>query len=216
MATSKTNVISIGSGQLSDLSTTTRIFSSNSRCDAYAALTNYSIGNVVEYSGTLYRSLQNSNIGYQPDVSPTYWVAEFQNVHDGDIHISVSSGTSDIQQRISGLWLSLGGQPLKVSLVDGQLVSAPVFAYSAGIMPYAEINYTIRRGPGHGQKRRGKVIILNDLTGSLQYSHEFDEIGADVEVPLTFAIGGGFVTISYTSVLQGSVIEFAYDIKGWA
>lgn len=41
--------------------------------DPYVALTTYNVGDIVRYSGVNYVSLQASNTGNQPDISPTFW-----------------------------------------------------------------------------------------------------------------------------------------------
>lgn len=40
---------------------------------AYAGGTTYALDAVIQYGGRLYKSLQNSNTGHQPDTSPTWW-----------------------------------------------------------------------------------------------------------------------------------------------
>lgn len=39
----------------------------------YAAGTTYAVGNIVYWNGNRYTSLQSSNTGNQPDISPTWW-----------------------------------------------------------------------------------------------------------------------------------------------
>jgi hypothetical protein len=212
MAQIKNNIVTIGSGQISQASISSRIIASNYKCDIYNSGITYGQYNVVEYGSNLYRSIAGGNLGNQPDISPTLWAPELLAVHDGDIHI-VNNGTiSDIQQRIGGAWASIVGQPIKVTLTDN--TSGVAFTYSAGNLPYAEINYTIIRGTSNSNKRQGKIIILND-GGTLQYSHEFNEIGIDVDVALSLAVGGGSVSISHVTGLYGLNAELSYTVEGW-
>ena len=40
---------------------------------SYSSSTTYSQGSVVKYSGLVYKSLQESNVGHEPSTSPSYW-----------------------------------------------------------------------------------------------------------------------------------------------
>jgi len=217
MSQQKQNIVSVGPGQMNQYKTyTSDIISSSGQCDFWSTGKTYADLNIVEYSGNWYRSIQAGNIGNQPDITPTYWRLEKVGVKDGDICLVNNGNKSDTQQRIAGVWRSLANQPLRISLVDGQLTPAVAVQFNAASFPFAVIDYTIRRGSGHGRKQRGRFIILNDGTGTLNYSLEYEEIGTDVEVTMTPVLVGGWVQMQYTSVDNGGVaIEFGYDLKGW-
>lgn len=182
--------------------------------------TSYSLGQAIVYGGVSYNSLQNSNLGNQPDTSPLFWSQV--DGKDGDIWFQTpaagfpAGGTDcDVFQKSGNIWASLRGKEIQIALVDGQLVTADAISIPAGIFNYANVEYTVRRGGGHGRKRQGSMKILNDGS-SVQYSHDFNEIGSDVNVPFTVSVSGGFVHFEYTSANEGVPIMFGYVLKGWS
>lgn len=183
--------------------------------------TTYSINQAIVYDGVSYNSLQNGNLGNQPDISPLFWSPV--DGYDGCVWIQVPvagfpAGGSDVDilLKVSNIWVTISGNPVQIPLVDGQISTADALTIPAGPFAYATIDYTVRRGGGHGRKREGTFKILNDGISSVQYSHTFDEIGLDVNVPFTVSISGGLVHLEYTSANEGVPIEFSYTIKGWA
>ena len=216
MAQEKLNVMAVGPGNMTSPVATARLFASNLACAPYNPAATYAVNNVVEYSGNVFRSLQGSNVGNTPSSGSAYWHLELVGIQDGDVCFVVNGSYSSIQQRAGGLWGSVSGQPVSVALVDGQLTTADAFTFSGSYLPYAEIQYTIRRGAGQGSKRKGSLTILNDGSGTFQYSHEFLELGTDVSVTLVLSMAGGTFHVGYTSVATGAAITFEYTLKGWA
>lgn len=66
-------------GALNPVNTAINNLSATSFQGAWSASTTYSQGASVDYSGTIYISLQGSNIDNTPSSSPTYWVAPEAN-----------------------------------------------------------------------------------------------------------------------------------------
>jgi len=186
----------------------------------WSAGTTYGLGDAVLYEGLSYNSLILGNIGNQPDTSPTEWV--LVDGKDGDVWIQTPAagfpaGGSDAELYIKSaeIWRPLSGaNPVTVALNDGQIALETAFEYPAGALPFAIVEYTVRRGSGHSRKRHGYFVILND-GGSHSETHEFEEIGADVNVPFSIDIFGGNVRLRYTSTLETSAIELRYSVKGW-
>lgn len=182
--------------------------------------TSYNTGDPVIYDNIGYNSLTSLNVGNQPDTSPSDW-AEVDG-KDGDIWIQVPAagypaggGDTEIYIKNNTLWRPLSGaNPAKVFLNDGQILEDTAIEIPAGVFPYCELIYTVKRGAGDNIKRAGKFIILND-GGLVTYSHEFNEIGVDVQVPFLVDLSTGKVRLRYTSALQGNTIELRYNIKGW-
>lgn len=216
MSQQKQNIVSIGPGQMNQHGgQTSNIIASSDQCDFWDISKSYANLAIVEYSGDLYRSLSGGNVGNQPDTATAFWRKELVSTKDGDICIAVNGNKSDVQQRLGGVWKSIAGQPLRISLVDGQLVPAVALQYNAANFPYAVVDYTIRRGSGHGRKQHGTMTIMNDGSGTLNYSLEYEEIGSDVQVSIVPVLNAGWVQLQYTSVVNGVTIEFAYELKGW-
>lgn len=228
MALPKYRGIKLGPGSFSDLTGECELFvearSPNNGTPGtveWDVGSTYNIGDAVVYEGLSYNSLVGSNLGNQPDTSPSEWKPV--DGKDGDIFIQVPSagfpaggGDVDIFLKVDTVWRALAEtSPPTVALVDGQLSEATAVELPAGIFPFAEISYTVKRGSGHSRKRKGVFTILNDGS-TVEYSHEFDEIGADVNVPFSVDIAGGLIRLRYTSVLEGSAIELKYSVKGWA
>lgn len=134
---------------------------------------------------------------------------------DGDVYIVINGSSSDVLQRKGGVWVSLLDAPVVTPLVDGQVLPIVAFSYPVANFPYAEVTYTIRRGSAHSQKRHGKMVILGDSGGTIQYSEELVELGTDVGVVMQPTIVGTNVEFHYTSTAFGTPIELEYTIKGW-
>lgn len=76
------------------------IYSSAVNANAnYAAGTTYALGNRVTYSGKIYESLQNSNIGHTPDTSPTWWLF----IGPDNKHVALDSSVSTVSSNIGDL-----------------------------------------------------------------------------------------------------------------
>lgn len=189
---------------------------------AWDIITTYSSGDAILYQGISYNSLQAANTGNQPDISPLWWSPV--DGKDGDVWMEIPAaaypiggGDVELYLKANNTWQGVKGTPVTVALVDGQLTPAVAFEFPASTFRYAKVEYTIKRGSGHGRKRKGMFEILNDGTSpNPVYSHEYNEIGNDVNVPFIIDYSGGKVRVLYTSVLEGVVIECKYVVKGWA
>ncbi len=215
MALEKIDVLALGRGNLTDNSNAAIAFSTNNTMAGWDIGTTYAQYNVVEYSGRVYRSKIASNTGNQPDTSPNQWETLYVGVKDGDIAFVVNGSASMVQQRVSGAWTVLGDSPATLTLTDGQLTPTPAFVYLGSTKAFGKMEYTIRRGTGHGRKRKGVMNILSDTLTQVEHDHYFNDIGADVNVWLSVDMSGGNVRVLYTSGLEGTAIEMRYTLKGW-
>ena len=140
---------------------------------------------------------------------------------DGDVWVQVPvagfpAGGADVEMYIksSNAWQGIKGTPVIVSLTDGQVASAVALEIPAAAFRYAKVEYTVKRSVG--RKRKGTLEILNDGSSpNPTYSHEYIELGSNVNVPFTVDYSGGKVRVLYTSTLEGIAIECKYTIKGW-
>lgn len=215
MAIQKQEVVGLGPSGLNDNSATSFIFSSFGPIGAWDVSTAYAQNQCVEYNGNVYRSNVATNTGNQPDITPISWTQIYRGVKDGDICIVNLTNAADYRQRNNGIWVSLANVPNSITLVDGQLVSAVAFQYLGSSFPFAKVEYTLRRSAGTGIQRKGVFELLNDGTSSVQYSHQFEELGPDVGCDITIGMSGGNVQLSYTSSNQGLPLTLLYTIRGW-
>ena len=215
MALVKHDLLSLGRGNLTNNVDAAVVLTSNIVIATWSAVITYNQYNVVEYSSKIYRAKVGANLNFQPDTNPNSWETLYALPKDGDVCIVINGTGSSVTQRSNGIWSSIGGTPLKVVLVDGQLTAADALIFLGATWPFASIEYTVKRGAGHGRKRKGEFNILNDTLSALDYDHEFMETGSDVNVPLSFTMSGGYVRLQYTSVAEGSPIELTYILKGW-
>jgi hypothetical protein len=214
MAKNKIDVLSIGRGGLQDSTNAIHSFSANNMVALWSGANTYAQYNVVEYSGKVYRSKVAANIGNQPDISPNQWETLYSDVKDGDVAFVYSGSTSTTLQRANGLWASINGVPVAVTLVDGQLVPAVAFSYPASFRR-AEITFSITRG-ADARIKEGKWTVLNNGAGNVEYSEEFTLMGADVNVvDQGFAASGPNIEWSYTSALEGVSVTLHWQMKGW-
>jgi hypothetical protein len=215
LALNKIDVISLGRGNLTDNSNAAIMFSANNLVSTWTAITTYAQYNVVEYSGKVYRSKVASNLNLQPDTNPNSWEVLYSSPKDGDVAFIINGASSQILQRKGTVWSDITGQPLTISLTDGQLVATDAFVFLGSQLPFAKVEYTVKRGSGEGRKRKGEYNILNDASLAFEYDHEFLDIGVFVNVTFSWAMSAGFVRLRYTSVNEGSPIELKYSLRGW-
>lgn len=193
----------------------------------YASANSYSIGNVVIYQTNYYVSLTNTNTAHIPGASPAFW--SLINGKDGDIWVKVPNiadyraGGSDVEMYLknNGNWVSVtNSNPLTVVLADNQASPAITISYPASLLPYATIQYTLRRDtipaaiPSYSQIQEGHITVITDgATANLV--HDYSSNGIDIGVQFSVAVVGPNVQISYTSTAQSKQIEFRYILKGW-
>lgn len=214
MALNKIDVLSLGRGSLKDNDNAIIAFSANNIVADWSAATTYAQYNIVEHSGKVYRSKVASNLANDPTSSPSQWETLYSNVKDGDICFVISGADSTILQRANGTWKAYRHPAIHLSLTEGAYQSSAL-TFIGGSYHFAKMEYTIKRGSGEGRKRVGTLDILNDGTSDISYSHEFTEIGDDVNVWLTPTISAGIVDIKYDSAFEGNDIFMEYKLLGW-
>ena len=182
--------------------------------------TPYNIGDAVVFEGEFYNSITGSNSGNQPDTSPLDW--KYVDGKDGDIWLQTPVGgqpgggpDAEIYVKVNSIWRPLSqSNPLTIPLIDGQLTPEIAVEYPADVFRYAVIDYTLKRGVGNSRKRKGTLIVLND--GSvIDHTHEYHEIGFEVQVDFTLDVSAGIAELKYTSASEGNPIELRYIIRGW-
>ena len=186
----------------------------------WGATTTYNLNEAVTYNGQSYNSLVNSNLGNQPDTSPSEW--KEVDGKDGDIWVQVPAGgfpagggDCEIWLKVDKIWRPLSfSNPVTEALTDGQLTDAVAAQYPASLFPYAVFEYTVRRGSGQNRKRSGLMIILSD-GATVNHTHEFSELGSDVNCPFDVSVSAGVVNVTYTSTLEAIPIELRYILRGW-
>jgi hypothetical protein len=114
----------------------------------YAAGTTYSLNDVVTYSGVIYISKVDSNVGNQPDISTTQWAAY------------ATGGTS-----VGGLILlnAVAGRPSTVSNNQISLGHA-----SWGLQANWAYRGMLLQGPGSGTSKHTCYLHDNDAVNELQ------------------------------------------------
>jgi hypothetical protein len=220
VALQKIDILSLGRGSLTSNANAVVAFSSNSKVDYWKAGTTYNQFNIVEYNSKIYRSKTALNTGNAPDSNPNDWETMYTGVKDGDIAFVFAGNSSSIMQRINDSWVELTPRPIEISLTDGA-VNQEAVVFLASEYDWAKIDYVLHRNSGTERKRRGSMNILSDsLVSNVEYDHEFNEIGDDVNVDLYLTLEGGNVKLKYTSggVLgtpEGVPISLKYTLSGW-
>lgn len=216
MGQSKVDVLAVGRGPISDNSTAAIVISTNNIIGLWSSATTYSQYNVVEYSGRIYRSKINSNTNNQPDISPNQYEVLYNTPRDGDIAIVAMGPGSGLWQRNNSIWSPITPSPFTVNLVDGQVAAATAITFIGNTKAFAQLEYTLARGAGHGRKRKGLFNVLNDTATTVEYAHEFNEIGLDVNAFFNWTISAGNVNLQYTSGLEGVALTLEFTLRGWS
>lgn len=215
MALQKIDTLALGRGAITDNTNAAIVFSANNLVDVWSNAVSYSQYNVVEYSGRIYRSKVNANLNLQPDTNPNSWETLYIGPKDGDAAFVISGSNSTVLQRVNSIWSPISGQPLTIALNDGQVAPATAFVFLGSTKAFGQVEYTLKRGGGHGRKRRGVFNVLNDTATSIDYDHEFNDIGIDVNVYLFWDMSGGNARLQYTSGTEGVAIQLKYILRGW-
>lgn len=215
VASQKIDSLALGRGSLTDNSNAAIVFSSNNLVGYWDVSATYSQYNCLEYSGKMYRSKVNSNIGLQPDTNPNSWEVLYTGTKDGDVAVIIQGSSSTIYQRAANIWTGIGEVPLTITLVDGQATLADALVFVGSSKPFANIEYILQRTTGNGRKRKGDFNILNDGFSTVSYDHSFAEIGNDVNAWLSIVMESGSVKLKYTSGSEGVPLTLKYVLKGF-
>jgi hypothetical protein len=121
------------------LAITTSVLTSSTVTDPmapadYAGGTTYALGALANYSGLVYRSLQSSNVGNQPDLSPLFWTlvgpkevayvggttyaASVYVTYANRVYQSLQASNTGNTPLISPLWWSYVGPTNKWAMFD--------------------------------------------------------------------------------------------------
>jgi hypothetical protein len=218
MALQKIDILSLGRGNLTSNSNAIVAFSANAAVDSWDSSLTYNQYNIVEYNLKIYRSKISANLANSPDSSPDEWETLYGGVKDGDVAFVFNGNSSTIMQRINDRWTELVPRPIEINLIDGA-VDEEAVVFLASEYDWAKIEYVLHRDSGAERKRRGSMNVLNDnLNGLIEYDHEFNEIGTDVNVDMYLVHEGGNAKLKYTSgsgVPEGTPITLRYALTGW-
>lgn len=214
MSIQKFEALSLGKGNLLDQSQSTVITAGVNIVTIWNSSGVYTANTLVEHAGTMWRSLL-TNTNSTPDISNPNWEIVYKGVKDGDVNIVIAGTSSTLTQRTSGEWLSFRDNVITTNLLDNQLAPAVAFTFIGSSRFFAKLEYTIKRDV-ESRKRRGVMNILQDGATEIEYDHEFNEIGADVNVWLTPVLSGSDVQLQYTSGNEGNTITMRYTLNGWS
>jgi len=131
---------------------------------------------------------------------------------DGDGYIRSSGVLSDIYLKRNGVWNSLLGTPLSVTLANN--TTATAFQFPFAVFPSMTVEYTVTRGTNI---RQGTLKVLNDGLTAVLNDGNINDLGAgNVGVNFSASISGSNVDISYTSDNQpGPTITLQYTLRGY-
>lgn len=215
MATQKVDSLIIGKGAMNSNTSSAQIFASKLAVSTWDIASTYATEACVEYSGNIWRSLVNSNIGNTPSSSPTQWELILKNTKDGDACFVINGVSSDLMIRSNNIWQSLGNKPYSIDLNDNQVAPATAFSYLGSAFPYAQIELRVRRNNAYSSAFKRTYEVMNDGTTDMQFSSDGISIGTDTGVVITPSISAGTVSFDYTSTNLGQVIQLQYIIKGF-
>lgn len=214
MATQKIEALSLGKGNLLDQSQAAVITAGTNIVQLWSSSGVYASNTLVEHASDMWRALI-TNTNSIPSTSNPNWELVYKGCKDGDINIVIAGGNSTLTQRTNGVWQSFRENTITAILLDGQTSPAVAFTFVGTDRFFTKFEYTIKRDT-ESRKRRGSMNILTDGASELDYDHEFNEIGADVNVWLTPVLVGSDVQLQYTSATESNTITMKYTLKGWS
>ena len=107
----------------------------------YIGATSYNVGDVIRYSGTLYKSRVLGNVGNQPDISPVEWEFTDQNLNISAAVVNVTSPTTfeTAYDNSIGDTFSTGGS---LSIYAVQAGMARALGNSAANLSFVDVSTT--------------------------------------------------------------------------
>lgn len=140
--------------------------------DAYNSGTTYALSDFVTYSGTQYRSLQAANLNNQPDISPTFWVAQ-----DAYENVSPYSAANLINDE-GGFGLSIAQSADVMYIAQGDVGPKTLSRFSSTHWVYA--TYQPEDGPFDPQNIDKTISVhVSGETGTVTFTND----AADSPVP---------------------------------
>jgi hypothetical protein len=211
MSTQKVDVLIVGKGAINSNSNAAHILSSNTGITAWSNVSTYATGNVVEYTGNLWRSLQNSNTGNTPASGSSFWELVCPGAQDGDVAIVMAGSNSDIILRKAGVWVSITNTSVSVSIPSNSTnfvwLSVPLSTVSK-----AFIDYSITRG---SNLRNGDLNVITDGSTAQVVEYAINAIGSDAGVTFDAVVSGSNLNFLATTDAQVSNADVTYTLKGW-
>jgi hypothetical protein len=214
MSIQKFEALSLGKGNLLDQSQSAVITTAPSIVTIWNSSDVYTPNRLIEHAADMWRALV-TNVNSTPSINNPDWELVYKGVKDGDINIVIAGTASTLTQRTAGEWLSFRDNVITVTLLDNQITPAVAFTFIGSSRFFTKFEYTIKRDV-EGRKRRGEMNILQDGATEINYDHEFNEVGADVNVWLTPVLFGANVQLQYTSGNEGNTITMRYTLNGWS
>jgi len=107
----------------------------------YAAGTSYNVGDVIEYSGILYKSKVAANLGNQPDISPASWGVTIEDLDISGAVINVTGATTFEMSYSNSIGdtFSTGGS---LSLYGAQAEMARALGNSVANLAFVDVSTT--------------------------------------------------------------------------
>jgi hypothetical protein len=238
MSIQKVESLKIGAGTLQNTSSETQIWASSYKPERSDLTGDVSLGsdtiiNMSSVSGLVVGMLINSPYfapgTYIIDIvdattirmsqtatgSATTQTINLSAGKDGDVWFYVSGSGSDQFIKNNGIWRSVLGVPVSITLTDNT-VGGIAMSMDSSAFKYIDIKYSLVRG---SNSRMGKLHIISD--GGVQSAlvdSEVVDIGSGIGVTFDTQMAGGIVDILYTSDSQPSYPTFILKVslKGWA
>jgi hypothetical protein len=217
MAIQQLDALQIGPFAPGSAANSSQVFSSTTTMGLWSSSISYAANNCVEYNGKVYRSLAGSNLNNQPDTSPASWTPILNSVKDGDVCLVVAGLFSDINIRQNGIWQTVLGVPVTVSLPNN--TSGLAVRFPLSIARAATIQYSIKNGAANrvGTLRYNSDGTIGPTGVSISDTNNVDQ-GGDVGITFDADVDGTgmYVELNYTSTdLNVSPATFQYTIQRW-
>jgi hypothetical protein len=202
----------VGKGDVNQNTNCVRVLASNNLITTWSGGTTYALGNVVEYLGGLYRSLANSNTGNTPAVLTAFWELYVPGTTDGDICLVTAIGNSDVIQRRNGIWTSVSGQPVSVTL-PVNTANNTWLSLSLGVARHIFIDYSIER---NGNRRSSSFAVASDGTDAFLSEYGAVELPASCGTTMNAVVSGGNLLLQSTTDNTTGPVNLKYVIRRWS
>lgn len=153
---------------------------------AWASGTTYAQYIQVSYGGTAYISLQSSNVGNQPDISPTYWYATASATRSNDLIVDgVYVNSKQVGNDCSGIKIKFTtGSSVSNVVMENVVRAFDLEEWNSGTLTGYSINSLITSASADSQAAAINCLDCNDSVIGPGLVNLMTPAGGSIDIPV--------------------------------